>query len=271
MKPLAGIIAVAAIAIGVWQLMTPGDAVATDAPAAAQAQAGEPAVASVNAPSAVQEAAPAQAVEKPAAPDASAPRLAQQAQFTEGTDYTRYTTAQPTQSPPDTVEVIEFFMHSCPHCATLEPYVERWVSNKPSNVSFVRIPVSFNKMAAVHMRAYYAAEALGVTEDIHTDFFNEIHVKKNHLADERSLAAFFEKHGVDKEKFLGTMESFAVDSMTRKAQSIAARYRIQSVPTMVVNGKYSTDGRRAGSYQRMFQIIDYLVEKETNGQSTSEG
>ena len=46
-------------------------------------------------------------------------------------------------------------------------------------MSFVRLPVNFNPVAALHMRAYYAAETLGVLDSIHQAFFDEIHVKKN--------------------------------------------------------------------------------------------
>jgi len=34
------------------------------------------------------------------------------------------------------------------------------------------------------------------------------------------------------------------------------------VPTLIVNGKYITNGRMATDYNRWMSIVDFLVEKE---------
>ncbi len=271
MKQLAGIVAVAAIAFGIWQISSPNSADAADVP---RTQITNPAPAP--AAQAQPEMADAHAGHDHAAPTptpaADAPVQTAQllpAPFEEGRHYRRHTPALSTQSSPDTVEVVEFFMYSCPHCFSMEPEVQRWLKTKRSNVSFIRVPVAFNQLAATHVRAYYAAETLGVAEQVHEAFFTEIHVNKNRLGDEKSLASFFEKQGVDKAKFQEAMKSFAVDSKMRKAQAISTQYKVQSVPTIGVNGKYTTDGRMAGSYSKLFQIVDHLADKEAAGQSPS--
>jgi hypothetical protein len=40
------------------------------------------------------------------------------------------------------------------------------------------------------------------------------------------------------------------------------RYAVPSTPSVVVNGKYLTDGRMAGSYEGWFKIIDQLAAAE---------
>ncbi|MEO0423400.1 MAG: thiol:disulfide interchange protein DsbA/DsbL [Pseudomonadota bacterium] len=191
-----------------------------------------------------------------------APTRLAQALFQEGVHFERLPQAQPTSSPAGTVEVTEFFMYSCPHCFSFEPHVENWLEKKPANVNFVRVPASFNRVAQLHAQAYYAAEALGVLEDVHGEFFREFHVRKNRLMTEKALTAFFTDQGVDKAAFEKAMASFPVDAKLKKSATMAQRYRLQSVPSVYVNGKYRTDATMAGSYPNLLRVIDYLVAIE---------
>nr|WP_277619290.1 hypothetical protein [Legionella norrlandica] len=40
-----------------------------------------------------------------------------------------------------------------------------------------------------------------------------------------------------------------------------AHYQINAVPAFVVNNKYKTDLQMAGSEERLFEILDYLIRK----------
>ena len=46
------------------------------------------------------------------------------------------------------------------------------------------------------------------------------------------------------------------------AQSRTRSYKVTGVPAMIVNGKYRVDSRSAGSFDRMLQVVDYLVDLE---------
>jgi thiol:disulfide interchange protein DsbA len=182
--------------------------------------------------------------------------------FQEGKDYIRFPAAQPTSSPPDQVEVAEAFMYSCPHCFAFEPELAKWVSKKPANVNFIRLPVNFNPTASLHMRAYYAAETLGVLEKIHQPLFDEIHLRKNPMADPDSIIKFFVAHGVEEKAIKDAMSSFAIDARVRKTEALLRRYQISSVPTLIINGKYRTDVGMAGGTPRVFEVVEYLIHKE---------
>ena len=115
----------------------------------------------------------------------------------------------------------------------------------------------------------YTAEALGKAEEIDDDFFNEIHMNRNLLETEEKLAAFFAKHGVDAAAFKSTFNSFAVNTKLQRAEEHIGRYRVSSTPTVVINGKYTTMGRQAGSYDAWFAIIDDLAAREHAGGSAA--
>jgi thiol:disulfide interchange protein DsbA len=189
--------------------------------------------------------------------------------FEAGKHYTVLPAAQPTSTDAGKVEVAEIFMFGCPGCFGFEPHVQRWVGRKADYVNFVRIPAPWNPAAILHARAYYAAEALGKSEAIDGDLFNEIHVNRNMLETEAKLAAFFEKHGVDEATFKSTFNSFAVNAKVKRAEELIKRYRATSTPTVIVNGKYSTTGTQAGSYEAWFAIIDDLAAREHDAASDS--
>lgn len=173
--------------------------------------------------------------------------------------------AQPTQNP-DKVEVIEFFWYGCPHCYSLEPAMTEWLKNKPDNVEFIRQPAIFNKIWGKHAKAYFTAEALGVVDKVHADFFDVIQNKKQKLTNEDDLAKFFIAHGVDETAFHNTYNSFLVDTKMRQAQSMAPRYGITGVPAIIINGKYKTSGPLAKSHENMINIMNKLIDKESKAQ-----
>lgn len=189
---------------------------------------------------------------------------AARADIVEGRHYRVLNPAQPTSSAPDKIEVAEVFMYSCPHCYSFEPFITSYLESRPPYVSFVRIPASFNDMARLHSKAYYVAETLGVLDDIHMKFFKAFHTDRNLLKTEKALSDFFEANGVSKSDFENAFKSFSVDTKLRQADALAVRYKIDSVPTIVINGKYVTSGSMAGSVDKLREIVNYLVSKEAS-------
>ena len=181
--------------------------------------------------------------------------------YTEGVDY-KALTPQPTDSG-DKIEVLEFFWYGCPHCFTLEPYINAWKKTKPANVEFVRVPAIFRPDWEVQARTYYALSNMGVIEDLHLKIFTAIHKDKKRLNKKELLTDFVVKNGVDRKKFEAEYSSFSVDSMVRKAKKKQTAYKLQGVPSIAVNGKYLTSGSMSGSYDNLINILDYLIKKES--------
>jgi thiol:disulfide interchange protein DsbA len=232
----------------------------TDAAGTPDAQADQPAA------EPVAEAVEAGEGELGAEPQASSEiRLAQAAptplatRFVEGKHYKLINPAQPTSSPPDQVEVAEFFMYTCPHCYNFEPYVQAYLARKPAYVNFVRVPVIFNPTAELHARAYYAEEVMDILDKTHNAMFKEIHVKHDMLGSEDAIVDFFISQGIDGPEFRKTFRSFPVETKLRQGATMARRFQITGVPTVVVNGKYVTGGSMAGSYETLMEVIDELV------------
>lgn len=160
----------------------------------------------------------------------------------EGVHYKRVSPAQPTSAPAGKVEVIEFFWYGCPHCFRFEPHVNSWLGGKPDTIVFTRVPAVLSPKWESHARVYYAAEALGILEKIHSPFFKAIHVKRKRLNKEDDIIKFIEGLGVDGKQFASTMHSFSVSSKVQRARKLGKAFKLDSVPSIAINGKYFTSG-----------------------------
>ena len=183
------------------------------------------------------------------------------ADFDEGIEYQKIARAQPTVAE-DRIEVLELFWYGCPHCYELEPVLEAWQENKADDVVFVRVPAVLGKSWELGARAYYTAELLDVTDQIHKSLFDRFHKDKKPIRNLGELKDFFVSHGVSAEDFDKTINSFAVVTKTNRAKQVRDMYGISGVPALIVNGKYRTSARLAGSNQKMLEVVDFLIEKE---------
>ena len=189
--------------------------------------------------------------------------------FEEGQDYHRLMPAQPTVDGTDKIEVAEVFWYGCPHCYNFEPKIKAWAKDVPTNARFVQIPVVWNPLARLHARLYYSGEVLaknGKLTDItafHATVFNEYHRKGNRLSSEEAIQKLFERFNISREDFLTTWNSFEVNQKIHIANDLVRRYNITGVPAVVVNGKYRTGASDAGSYPKLLEILNELIERET--------
>jgi thiol:disulfide interchange protein DsbA len=255
-------------------------------PAAGQPSGAEPAAADAAAPATPEESAPTapaetvtetedapQSAEQPAsgvqptlklATATNAPATSER--FKEGTNYRKVVPAQPTNVAPGKVEVVEVFWYGCAHCFELDPAIESWRNKgKPAYVEFVRVPGMWNDTLRMHARLFYTAEALGKLDALHSTIFREVNVNNDPLNTVEKMTAFFKKQGVSPEEFQKAFASFAVESKLQRADFLNRRYQIQSVPTVVVNGKYVTDRGMAGGEPQLFQVIEELAAHEHGG------
>lgn len=183
--------------------------------------------------------------------------------YTEGTHYQAVRQAANPETSGDTVQVAEVFWYGCNHCFRFDPIIEQWKADLGSNVEFVRIPTSLGRNQALnHSRAYYTAEALGVLDQVHTKIFEAIHRDGKTLYSEDQIAELFEDAGVDRERFTKMFNSFTVESRVKRAEQLVRQYGIPSVPSLVIDGQYWTNGRFAGGFEEMLDVADFLAVKQ---------
>ena len=261
----------------------PAPAAAVAPPAAVNPPAAAPAPAPTAAPAqseieqarGAQESADGAANEKPESSDASLERIASlpadaqlpAGRWKPGVNYDPIVPGQPTSVEPGKVEVLEVMWLGCPHCFSLEPYVKAWLQTKPAYIDFVRVPVIWQPQHLAHAKLFYTLKALG-RPDLIDKAFQTIQQQHNPLigdSDAESLKieqTWAAQNGVGAADFANAYNSFSVNSDLARAQELTQRYRIESVPSVIINGKYITEESKAGSPANLFRLIDDLAASE---------
>lgn len=181
------------------------------------------------------------------------------APFEELTHYVPITGAPPPAAD-SKIEVYEFFMWTCPHCMQFEPHLHKWLARKPADVNFVKVPAVFNPASGQLARAFYALETLGELERLSDAFFKALINDRRKLDSETAIAGFVKQFGVDEAKFREAFNSFAVDAKVRRAEQLGKRFKIDSVPKLVVDDRQKT-GDGLGSYEQMLAVTDFLIDE----------
>ena len=178
----------------------------------------------------------------------------------EGKQYARIKNPLPVQTGAK-IEVIEFFSYGCPHCADLEPIMQGWMKTIPADVAFVRVPVMFQERWVPLAKIYYTLEALGEESRLSPDVFSALHGKGLALWQDKTFFDWAASQGLDRKKVEDMYNSFAIAGKMNRAKADAQQYSIQSVPTIVVDGKFVTATDKVGSHEALPPAINALVAK----------
>ena len=160
--------------------------------------------------------------------------------------------------------IYEFFWYGCPHCYNLEPTMERIEADLDKDTKIVKLPVALRDSWIPHAKLYYALQQMGKIDEVHNLIFEEIHLEDNRLNTEQQMVDFLGKHGIDTNKFIEKYNSFGTEARIKKASNLAKKYQINSVPTIIVNGKFLTSGSYVSSYDELYSVVNLLVERERN-------
>jgi thiol:disulfide interchange protein DsbA len=188
-----------------------------------------------------------------------------------GVEYVTLAQPQPVQATGKKVEVIEFFMYHCPHCNALEPQLEQWVKKQGDNIVFKRVhlPSSGPNDPEAHLRL--TLEALGKAEEFQPKVFKAWHVDRLRLNTDAAIIDWASKNGLDRNKFLDAWNSFGVTTKLRRLPQITSDYKVDSVPTIIIDGKYQTSPatvynsvktqNEPALFGATLQVMDALVAK----------
>ena len=158
------------------------------------------------------------------------------------------------------VEVIEFFFYACPYCNDLSPHIERWRAKKPADVVFRRVPVVRHDSWAPLAKTYFTLETMGEAERLHAAVYRSYHVDDLYMSQDKVIAEWAGKHGLDAEKFMSIYRSDETLKKVEMARKMTMDYDIQGTPSVVVDGKFLTSTSMTPSVQQVIPVIDSLIQ-----------
>lgn len=194
-----------------------------------------------------------------------------------GAEYTVLAAPQPSQTVGKNVEVIEFFMYHCPFCHALEPMLEQWVSKQGDNITLKRIHLPYQGPNDPEAHLFLTLQAMGKNETYQAKVMDAVGAivqrkRSETLTEQEVLSVATALPGIDKAKLMETWNSFGVKTMlSRLPVMVSSHYKVDSVPTIIVDGKYVTSPGQVGQathaqsqqqvFQQTLQVVDALILK----------
>lgn len=138
-------------------------------------------------------------------------------------------------------EVTEFFSFNCPSCYRFEQEFkgpETIANNLPQGVTFNKYHLdNFGPLAPELSEAWAIATFLDIRKDVANALYNGIQVARN-IKSADDIKAVFAKLGVDSAQYDKLKSNFQVKAFLNQQKASMEELRPQSIPTIVVNGKY---------------------------------
>ena len=167
-----------------------------------------------------------------------------------------------TQAPNNTIEVVEFFSYTCPHCATFAPQVSAWRAQQPDTVRVILLPVSWRADMLAPQRLYFTLQQLNRL-DLHEQIFTDWNNNPKSLSTNAAVLNWALRQGFDRKTWQTTYNSPAITRQVRATQQAYHRFELQGVPSMVVNGRYALIPS-----DQLFDSLDRLVAHELQHTTT---
>jgi thiol:disulfide interchange protein DsbA len=112
---------------------------------------------------------------------------------------------------------------------------------------------------------------MGKADEFQPKVFKAVHVDHIRLSRDDAIIDWVAKNGVDRNKFLETWNSFGVVTKLRRLPQMMGAYKVDGVPTIVIDGKYQTSPATVNNsvkaanepqlFQATLQVLDALVAK----------
>lgn len=163
-------------------------------------------------------------------------------------------------------EAVEFFWYDCSHSAALEEPLARWAARHTGEVVLHRVPAIWTggpdeRVQTAHARLFYTLERLGAVDRLQARVFRAVRTEEADLTTEDAAAEWAAEQGLDERDFRAAYRSSEVDRAVAAVPALFARYAVDELPTVVVDGTSRTAPSRAGGVAGMPAELDRLIAR----------
>jgi thiol:disulfide interchange protein DsbA len=106
---------------------------------------------------------------------------------------------------------------------------------------------------------------------MHGKVFDAVHKQRIRLNQDGPIIDWVSKNGIDRATFLNAWNSFGVQARLRGLDRVLGAYKVETVPTLVIDGRYVTSPGQVNTslktnnpqemFQATLQVADALVAK----------
>ncbi|MFK3975560.1 thiol:disulfide interchange protein DsbA/DsbL [Shewanella vesiculosa] len=198
------------------------------------------------------------------------------APFVEGQHYTQISNNMVTSTP----KVTEFFSFYCHNCFNMESqYLPDIKAGLDKNVAFETKHVDFmnSDLGTEVMRSLAVIHEIGQAEKLNHAMFAAIqgdkganghdhnaqgHQHQSQINSREDIKKVFSQFGVDSSTYDKLADSTDTDKKLSLWRQQQVMYKVQSVPTFIVNDKYAINMNEMHSLDDLINVMNYLALKK---------
>lgn len=190
--------------------------------------------------------------------------VANAADFQQGTHYEVIS-----NTPSSTKQVVEYYSLWSSACHHVQPTLMRLKTKLAQDVTYRSSHVDFMRTASGEIqqtasKALLAAEKLNKGDDFKKAVFESLHNRRKRITSLTDLKNIAQSLGINSTQFGQLVNSFGVNAQYNKnqAEQKQLKNKLNSVPTLIVNGKYKILPNSTKTPQEMEQLVTYLLNKK---------
>ncbi|WP_394131448.1 thiol:disulfide interchange protein DsbA/DsbL [Shewanella maritima] len=203
---------------------------------------------------------------------AVAPFTSFAAQFVEGQHYVQVSN-QVAPSEPKVSEYFSFYCHNCYNMETqylpfIKSHINKDVAFENKHVDFMNSDIGTEVMRSLavmnesdkkHELTLAMFAAIQGSDDGHHDHGSHGHKHESKINSRDDIKKVFAEYGIDGAAYDKAADSEATNATISKWRQEQVMFRIQSVPSFLVNDKYLVNMSEMRSLEQMVELINYLA------------
>lgn len=171
----------------------------------------------------------------------------------------------------DSADIIEFFSFYCHHCYQFDNIYNSTIRKKlPKDIKIVKYHVNFlgGKIGEILTKSWSVATVLDIQDKVKLPIFRYIQNQKYKDITNDLKKIFYKYANISPSKYDNTYNNILAKSFFIKQIKTAEQVKINSVPTILVKGKYilkieKLDNSSLNNFIKEYvELIEFLMKKQ---------
>lgn len=177
-------------------------------------------------------------------------------------DFFAYPKPMMTSTSSDEIEVIYFFWYGSPWSYQIDKQLRTWMRSQSYNIKLIPSPAYFDDNHQIFAaRVFFALKLLGKEQEISPLFLEAVSKKEIDFDSIQATLRWMSNHGIAERNFLKALNDPRTKTLTSDVPRVMKLYQIQSVPTVVLNGKYMVRAYDKVSPDKFLQVVELLTQQ----------
>ena len=187
-----------------------------------------------------------------------------------GKDYVLLATPQKSSAQGGKVEVLQFILFHCKHCAALDPLTKQWAQLNGQLANVKTLHATFRGPKDPEVRLFHTLQAINELNTWTPKVFLATQQQGVRMTADNEVLEWAKQSGLDGINFQRAWNSTSVVETTARTPELVKAYDLTYAPAFIVDGKFMTSPALIKKNnpeipmplinQSLFKVLDFLVQ-----------